>query len=139
MTDPDAPESTESDLVGIKGWLLFYVISSIFGVLLSVSDPTIWSGIAGPAERYFVGLTVTIQAIGVYLIFYVRKPLTRSYHIWLNLIYAGFIAFGIVGLDWPWPQGWGTVLAFLIWASYWIGSKRVRATYCQAINRAHNS
>ncbi len=129
MTESVHP--AEKDLVGIKGWLLFYVIGpGILGTLWGVTDAIIW-GISGhPAYRLIFSVLITANVLGLYLIFAVRKPITRTYHIWLNLIWAGFWAFTTVELL-DWPQGWGAVLALLIWASYWIGSKRVRATYCQ--------
>ena len=129
MTDAD--QSSEKDLVGIKGWLLFYVIGpGILGTLWGVTDAIIW-GISGhPAYRLIFSVLITANVLGLYLIFVVRKPITRTYHIWLNFIWAGytliyFIASGLAAFLIV------LVPALLIWPIYWVRSKRVRATYCQ--------
>jgi len=122
VTDADQP--AEKDLVGIEGWLLFYVITTITGILWVGLETNVHS-----AELYSVGLLIILNALGLYLIFKIRKPITQKYHIWLNLILAVFTALGSIQLDMP--SGLPAVLVMLVWASYWIGSKRVRATYCQ--------
>ena len=126
MTDADQP--AKNDLVGIKGWLLFYVIGpGILGTLWGVTDAIIWGVSGHPAYRLIFSVLITANVIGLYLIFGVRKSITQIYHIWLNFNWAGFWAFTAV--ESGGPQGWGAVSALLIWALYWIGSKRVRATY----------
>lgn len=120
-------------LVGVRGWLLFYAIvpTAIFGLLVPV-----WmmiTGTFGDSNGIWSSLEIEVlrfsaNVIGLYLIICVRKPLTRTFHIWFNsivtlefFIYVGyeripfflFAAFGI-----------------LIWVGYWIVSKRVKATYC---------
>ena len=128
MTDAD--QAAESDLVGIKGWLLLYVIGpGILGTLFTVTDAMIWGVSGHPAYRLIFSVLITANVIGLYLIFGVRKSITQIYHIWLNFNWAGFWAFTAV--ESGGPQIWGAVAALLILALYWIGSKRVRATYCQ--------
>jgi len=127
MTESVQP--AEKDLVGIKGWLLFYVITTIIVYVITTIIGVLWVGTDPTTEAYSVGLVITPNALGLYLIFKIRKPITQTYHIWLNLILAGFSAFGSIQLDMP--SGWPAVLVMLVWASYWIRSKRVRATYCQ--------
>ncbi len=128
MTDAD--QAAETDLVGIKGWLLLYVIGpGILGTLWGVTDAVIWGVSGHPAYRLIFSVLITANVLGLYLIFVVRKPITQTYHIWLNFIWAGFWAFTAV--ESGGPQVWGAVAALLILALYWIGSKRVRATYCQ--------
>ena len=135
MADPDQP--AEKDLVGIKGWLLLYVIGpGILGTLFTVTDVMMYGSPSGiplhPAYWLIFSVFVTGNVIGLYLIFGVRKPITRTYHIWLNFIWASIAAFtAVVGTR----TGWGMVLGLLIWAAYWIGSKRVRATYCQDVGQ----
>jgi hypothetical protein len=123
----DANQSADKDHVGIAGWLLFYVITTIVGILWTAIDPAYLVSNVHPVENYLVGLVITSNAIGLYLIFRVRKPITQTYHIWLNLLWAGFSAFGIILLGLS--SGWPVVIVMLIWAFYWIGSKRVRNTY----------
>jgi len=126
----DADQAAESDLVGIKGWLLLYVIGpGILGTLFTVTDAMFWGLSGHPAYRLIFSVLITANVIGLYLIFGVRKSITQIYHIWLNFNWAGFWAFTAV--ESGGPQVWGAVAALLILALYWIGSKRVRATYCQ--------
>ena len=128
MTDAD--QTADNDLVGIKGWLLLYVIGpGILGTLWGVTDAIIWGVSGHPAYRLIFSVLITANVIGLYLIFGVRKSITQIYHIWLNFNWAGFWAFTAV--ESGGPQVWGAVAALLILALYWIGSKRVRATYCQ--------
>ena len=123
-------QSETDALVGIKGWLLFYVITTIIGVFYLLTDPLILIGNVHPAYRIFIGVLVASGLISLYLIFNIRKPITRTYNIWLNLIEAAFVGFGSFQLDLL-PTGIPTVIVLLVWAVYWIGSKRVRATYCR--------
>ena len=126
----DAVEPAEKSLVGVKGWLLLYVIGpGILGTLWGVTDAIIWGIPSHPAYRLIFSVLITANVIGLYLIFGVRKSITQIYHIWLNFNWAGFWAFTAV--ESGGPKVWGAVAALLILALYWIGSKRVRATYCQ--------
>ena len=126
----DAEQTAESDLVGIKGWLLLYVIwPGIIGTLQGVTLTLIMGSSDFPAYLFVLPVLITANVIGLYLIFRVRKSITQTYHIWLNFIWVSFWAFNAVesgGL-----VVWGSALGPLIWAAYWIRSKRVRATYCQ--------
>jgi len=129
VTDADQP--AEKSLVGIKGWLLLYVIGpGILGTLLTVTDALNLTDSGG--SHYFpIEIPLAIATvIGLYLIFRVRKPITRTYHIWTNFIWAGytliyFIASGLAAFLIV------LVPVLLIWPIYWVRSKRVRATYCQ--------
>ncbi len=128
MTDTE--QTAESDLVGIKGWLLLYVIwPGIIGTLQGVTLALIMGSSDFPAYLFVLPVLITANVIGLYLIFRVRKSITQTYHIWLNFILVGFWAFNAVesgGL-----ALWASALGPSIWAAYWIRSKRVRATYCQ--------
>lgn len=129
MTDAD--QAAEESLIGIKGWLLLYVIGPGFiGTAWGIKEAIVWGPLLGGGYLYFCGMLLTANVVGLYLIMYVREKITQTYQIWLNIIWAGSYAFFSATLL-SWPTGWGTVIGFSIWAAYWIGSKRVRATYCQ--------
>ena len=142
VTDVDQP--TEKSLVGIKGWLLLYVLVAILGILLVVTTAR---SLTDPGALYYFSTDVPLAiatVIGLYMIFYVRKPITRTYHIWLSFIWSGefliyYIVIGLAPLLDVLVALVVIVPLLLIWPIYWIRSKRVKATYCQAINRAHNS
>ncbi len=130
MTDADQP--AEKSLVGIKGWLLLYVIGpGILGTLLTVTDALNLTDSGG--SHYFpIEISLAIATvIGLYLIFRVRKPITRTYHIWLNFIWAGYTAYYFVAVGTPEILLLMFAPLLLIWPIYWVRSKRVRATYCQ--------
>ena len=135
---PDADKPAVKTLVGIKGWLLLYIISGISGVLFGVKELMLSEIFIPPIILYLLGLHITSLLLGLYLIFAVRKAVTQTYHIWLNIIWASFMAFASATLL-SWPTGWGSVIGLLIWAAYWIGSKRVRATYCSVLNDGHQA
>ena len=117
-------------LVGIKGWLLFYVMTTIIGFLYLLFDPMTLILISHLAFRLVIVFFIGARLVSLYLIFLVRKSITRKYHIWLHLIEAWVIALFSFQLE-AWPTGLGGIIVMLTWAAYWIGSKRVRATYCK--------
>ncbi len=131
MTDADQP--AEKSLIGIRGWLLFYVIKEILFILVAVVDVLIHPALAvARSPIFFIAAWATIAAvIGLYLIFGVRKPITRIFHIWFNIIWAGWLAFITVVSGELGPGGLTAVIPSLIWVLYWMTSKRVWATYCQ--------
>ena len=131
MTDADQP--AEKDLVGIRGWLLLYVILQILFTLFTVLGVLTIPDLARSPDFFIVGSAIITTVIGLYLIFGVRKPITRIFHIWLNIIWVGYWAFinmesGELGLG---PEGMAAVIPSSIWVLYWMASKRVWATYCQ--------
>ena len=128
---PDAGKSAEKTLVGIKGWLLLYLIGPGFiGTALRIMDVIVGGPPYDGGYLYFYGMLLTATVVGLYLIIYVREKITQTFQIWLHIIWAGFWAYVSATLL-SWPTGWGMVIGFSFWAAYWIGSKRVRATYCQ--------
>ena len=131
MTDAD--QTAEKDLVGVKGWLVFYVIMEIANILLTVTDELTLTDFGGLGlHYYFIEILLTSgSVIGLYLIFYVRKPITRTYNIWFNLFWAVSVMLDTVQAGFALVQALGLVIAPLWWAAYWRRSKRVRATYCQ--------
>ena len=92
MADADKP--AEKDLVGIEGWLAIYVLLEILFILFTVVgvfNPPDSGGWHYFSADFLIWITEAIAVvIGLHLIFYVRKPITRTYHIWLNFIWAGF-------------------------------------------------
>ena len=136
---PDADRPAKKNVAGIEGWLLLYMLGpGIVGTLWALID-AIMLGVAGPAAyRLIYGALLVANYFGVFMILVVWKPITRTYHIWLNIISAGFIVFTIVEIV-DWRGSSGVVIGVLIWASYWIMSKRVRATYCQQLGQGTSS
>ena len=131
MADADKP--AEKSLIGIRGWLLFYVILEIFVTLATVLDVLTFPDFPRSPVFFIDGSLTIAIVIGLYLIFGVRKPITRIFHIWLNIIWVGYWAFinmesGELGLG---PEGMIAVIPSFIWVLYWMSSKRVWATYCQ--------
>lgn len=124
-------QSQNIELYGVKGWLLVYVITSIIGIAWLALDSDIMSGQASLLYKLYVASQIGLRTAGLYLIFALRKPITQSFHIWINVILAGSAAF-IVSLDdsWSWTTGFDDVIVHTLWASYWIASQRVRATFC---------
>ena len=131
MTDADKP--AEKSLIGIRGWLLLYVIQEIFVTLATVLDVLTFPDLPRSRDFFIDGSLTIAIVIGLYLIFGVRKPITRIFHIWLNIIWVGYWAFinmesGELGLGF---EGMAAVIPSSIWVLYWMASKRVWATYCQ--------
>ncbi len=129
MTDADKPE--EKSLIGIRGWLLFYVILQILFTLFTVLGVLTIPDLARSPYFFIAGSALITIVIGLYLIFGVRKPITRIFHIWLNIIWAGYSAFNAVASGELGPGGLTAVIPSVIWVLYWMQSERVWATYCQ--------
>jgi len=132
VTDADQP--AEKNLVGIGGWLLFYVILQIlstFGVLFTVVGVLTTPDLARSPYFFIAGPAIIATVIGLYLIFGVRKPITRIFHIWFNIIWAGYAAFITLVSGELGPGGLTAVIPALSWMLYWMTSERVWATYCQ--------
>jgi len=133
---PDADQPAEKDLVGIRGWLLLYVILQILWALFFAAIITVVGVLTIPdsarSSMFFIpGSGIITTVIGLYLIFGVRKPITRIFHIWLNIIWAGWLAFSVVVSGGLGPGLLTAVIPSMIWVLYWTTSKRVWATYCQ--------
>lgn len=117
---------------GIRGWLLFYTAIPIglFGVVL----PVWWiltgttQGLWGIVEIEIV--RTVLNALGIYLILFVRNPVTRLFHIALNaeigaeLMLRGAVFSEIIDLS-------AGVAVIVVWSGYWYASKRIKATYCR--------
>ena len=133
MADQNQP--AEKDLVGIKGWLLFYTILRWLGaaVLLSMQ----WRVIPDVAERSAGIFVLTLILVGLYFLSVVRRPITRYYHIGLNCLWAAL--FAVFSILTPSLQQWLSFAESSIWAVYWIRSKRVWETYCQDAGTVANS
>jgi len=129
VTDADQP--AEKSLIGIKGWLLLYAIvvglqaSSLLGKVMAQWRNDVYLGVGDRLTTIFFFIAYLVS---LYFLLEVRKPITRKYHIGLNGFWAATLALlaALTGdLDL-----WAGCGAMSIWAAYWIGSKRVRATYC---------
>jgi len=128
MTDLD--QLGKQDLVGIKGWLLFYVVSSIIGILSLIFDAYFTGQPSHVFYRIFMSIFLVALLVEMYLILQIRKPVTRSYVIWLNLIIAWLLIFSSIQVK-TFSRHLVETIVLLVWVGYWIGSKRVRATYCR--------
>ena len=126
----DADQPAEKDLVGIGGWLLFYVILQILFTLFTVMV-ALYSPDLARSPDFIEGSAIITTVIGLYLIFGVRKPITRIFHIWFNIIWAGYAAFITLISGELGPGGLTAVIPALSWMLYWMTSERVWATYCQ--------
>ena len=128
MTDLD--QLGKQDLVGIKGWLLFYVVSSIIGILSLIFEALFIGLPTHLFYRLFMSVFLAAFLVEIYLILQIRKPVTRSYVIWLNLIVAWLLVFSSIQVK-TFSRHLVETIGLLVWVGYWIGSKRVRATYCR--------
>ena len=115
---------------GVGGWLLFYALfpTAFGGIAFPIWSLLTGNGIEVPVNVAWEALLLILNAIGFFLIFFVRRPLTRYFHIGLNATIAiQYLAVGI--LDSNMRVVFAGLLVFAIWSGYWIRSKRVRETY----------
>ena len=115
---------------GVGGLLLFYALFPAFlgGVVLPIWLVTQTSdfGLHYVVVREVILLALNV--IGLNLIYFVRRPITRYFHICLNAaIGTELIVIGVISSD---LRAMVTgVIVLLIWSGYWFRSRRVRATY----------
>ena len=70
-----------------------------------------------------------LSALGIYLILFVRNPVTRFFHIALNaaigaeLMLRGAVFSEMIDLS-------AGLAVIVVWSGYWYASKRVKGTYC---------
>ena len=129
MTSGD--ETAEKDLVGIRGWLLVYAIVAglqTANLLRKVFKQWQSDSIVDLGGRLTTIFFFIAFLVGMYFLLEVRKPITRKFLIGLNSFWAVILllfAMSLGGVDL-----WVGCVFMTIWALYWFGSERVRATYC---------
>ena len=134
-TVADVGQPVGKDLVGIRGWLFFYTILRSLGAAVFFTMQ--WRFIPDVEERLAGIFFLTVVLVGLYLLIWVRKPITRYYHIGFNCFSTAILA--IFSILTPSPLQWISCAESFAWAMFWIRSKRVRATYCQDSGTAVSS
>jgi hypothetical protein len=115
----------EATLKGIGGWLLVYLLGpGVVGTISLVGTAQIlWSAL-NRLDQTFLVAQIVANVAGIVLIFALKRPLTRWYHVIFNGAIAAYVISG--PLD---PETIGLFLAALVWAAYWIRSERVQHTF----------
>jgi hypothetical protein len=110
---------------GIGGWLLVYVLSiGLAGtIFLLATAQILWTALPGP-DRLFLLAQLFSNVVGIVLIFALKRPATRWYHVAFNGVMAAYLFAG--PLD---PETIGLAFALLCWGAYWIRSERIQNTF----------
>lgn len=118
--------SNISNLNGIRGWLLVYLIVAGLGGLYQIVE-------ALAIEDGFYLAVALPQFILVICATNFREPWIRTAHIILWAAYIAmilFFAISLAGYDPEYSAGAvGAAIGGSIWLLYWIKSKRVKVTY----------
>lgn len=126
MPSEDEPAATGEEVIsGVRGWLLVYVVGpGILGTLFSVATAQILWSVLPSSDQAFLVFEVIANIVGMALIFTLRQPLTRWFHVALNGIVAAYVVNG--PLD---PETIALFMAALVWGTYWLRSERVQNTF----------
>ena len=92
-------------------------------IFLTGTAQILWSALTRGDQAFLVAQIVA-NVIGIALIFALKQPITRWYHVLFNGVIAAHVISG--PLD---PENIGLFMAALIWGAYWIRSERVQHTY----------
>ncbi len=119
------------DLNGIRGWLIFYLVTRGFGWSLVLTYTILTYEYEPGSVRLLPCFWLALNLTGVYLIFKRKDSITRIYHILYNGFFAGFCIFLLFGnLSYSSTNmAIYFVISYGIWCLYWVVSKRVEATY----------
>ena len=115
----------ELAIKGIGGWLLVYIAGpGIAGTIFLIGTAQIlWSALTGMDQLSLVAQIIA-NVLGILLIFFLRRPLTRWFHVGFNGAVAAYVLTG--------PRDAETIALFmaaLVWGVYWIRSERVQQTF----------
>jgi S1-C subfamily serine protease len=125
------PATEEKRLTGVRGWLAFFVVVVVLGLVVSIvrAFKLIASGEA-TGDALLLLLWVPVHGYGLHLIFSrdVRAP---RYWIVVMVAHAvfGVAAATIVGDVGHFAK---SVVAGLVWAMYWTNSRRVHHTFASS-------